>query len=129
MGALRWYANSNKRQNSEKEVCLGFFKCGFLCSWLHECQFLKLSAVKGVFMQHTFSTNHSCPSWYFSAPSEPHAEVLAALEAIWAITAVLSLSRVCQLKHGQVHMTDTFLCVDGAQLVGAALHPPLIYCP
>lgn len=50
--------------------------------------------------------------------SERHAEVLAALEAIWTITAVLSLSRACRLKHGQVHMTNSFLFVDGAQLVG-----------
>lgn len=31
---------------------------------------------------------------------------VAALEAIWVITAVLSLSSVCQLKHSQVNMTN-----------------------
>lgn len=95
-----------------------FFKCDFLRSWLHECQSLKLSAVKSLFIRHTFSMQQGCPNWYIETSSEHHAEVLAALEAIWTITAVLSLGGACRLKHGQIHMTNSFLFVDGAQLVG-----------
>jgi len=50
--------------------------------------------------------------------SEHHAEVLAALGAIWAITALLSLNGACWLKDGQVHVTESYPFVDGAQLVG-----------
>lgn len=44
-------SNWNERQNPEKEVCL-VFKHHFLCRWLHECQFLKLSCERCVYAAH-----------------------------------------------------------------------------
>lgn len=138
MGALRWYAICTRyleslvftslcpsltqiRGKSQKKGLFSFLSVASYAVGYMNAGFETLSCERCVYAAHIQHESQLSQLVHLNTLRAPCRGV-AALEAIWVITAVLSLSSVCQLKHSQVNMTNiSSMCGWGTA--------PLIYCP